>query len=139
MASPSKALPALILALAAAGAWARDAQTNFILHCQGCHTASGAGLEGKVPDLRPTIVPMAMMPAGRRYLIQVPGVAQSNLSDMEVASVLNWMMRNLANQKDIDEVESFTQAEVTKYRSSRLIDVRATRERLLGRIAANGR
>ena len=127
------------LALAAVGAFARDAQTNYILHCQGCHTATGAGLEGKVPDLRPTIVPMAMMSAGRRYLIQVPGVAQSNLSDMEVASVLNWMMRNLANQKDIAGVEAFTQAEVTKYRSSRLIDVRATREKLLGRIAANGR
>jgi mono/diheme cytochrome c family protein len=128
----------LCFALAAAGAFARDAQTNFILHCQGCHTATGAGLEGKVPDLRPIIVPMVMMPAGRRYLVQVPGVAQSNLSDLEVASVLNWMMRNLANQKDIAGVAAFTQAEVAKYRSSRLLDVRATREKLLGRIAANG-
>lgn len=139
MASPSKSLLALALALAASGALARDAATNFILHCQGCHTASGAGLEGKVPDMRATLVPMAMMPSGRRYLIQVPGVAQSNLSDMEIASVLNWMLRNLAAQKDIAEVELFTQDEVTKFRSLRLLDVRATRERLLGRIAANGR
>jgi mono/diheme cytochrome c family protein len=139
LASRSKALLALGLAFAATDALASDAQTHFILQCQGCHTASGAGLEGKVPDLRPTLVPMAAMPAGRRYLIQVPGVAQSNLSDREIASVLNWMLRNLANPKDIANVEAFTQAEVTKYRSSRLLDVRVTREKLLGRIAANGR
>ena len=129
----------MALALAASGAPARDAQTNFILHCQGCHTANGAGLEGKVPDLRQTLVPMASMPAGRRYLIQVPGVAQSNLSDVEVASVLNWMMQNLAVQKHLDGVEAFTRDEVTKFRSVRLLEVRATRERLLDRIAANGR
>ena len=139
MASRGETLLASGLALAAAGAFAHDAQTNFILHCQGCHTATGAGLTGKVPDLRPNIVPMAMIPAGRRYLVQVPGVAQSNLSDLEVASVLNWMMRNLADQKDLANVGAFTQAEVTKYRSSRLLDVRATREKLLGRIATNGR
>jgi len=127
------------LVLAAFGAGAHDAETNYVLHCQGCHTASGAGLEGKVPDLRETLVPMASMPAGRRYLVQVPGVAQSNLSDLEVASVLNWMLRNLAAEKHIDGVQAFTKDEVTKFRSVRLLDVRETRARLLGGIAANDR
>ena len=28
------------------------AQVNYMLHCQGCHLADGAGMEGKVPALR---------------------------------------------------------------------------------------
>jgi mono/diheme cytochrome c family protein len=126
-------LPALLVALGAASALAHDAETNYVLHCQGCHTADGSGLEGKVPSLRPTLVPMALTADGRKYLVQVPGVAQSTLTDAETAAVLNWMLRNLADQKQLAGIRAFTKKEVAEYRATRLIEVQATRAKLLAK------
>src|SRR5579864_3959782 len=69
---------------------------NYMLHCMGCHTPDGAGEPGRVPSLRDTLVPFAGVPAGRRFLVQVPGSAQSKLSDAELAEVLNWMVTTLS-------------------------------------------
>ena len=133
MASPGKTLLAVALAIGATSAFAYDAQTNYVLHCQGCHTADGSGLEGKVPSLRPTLVPFATIPEGRKYLVQVPGVAQSTLSDAETAAVLNWMLRNLADEKRLAGISAFTDKEVAAYRATRMIAVRETRARLLAK------
>ena len=139
MASPSKALLTLALAAVAASALAHDAQTNYILHCQGCHTADGSGLEGKVPSLRSTLVPFARTAEGRRFLVQVPGVAQSTLTDAETAAVLNWMLGNLSDEKEIAGIGAFTEKEVAGYRATRLVNTRAVRAQLLAKIAANSR
>jgi mono/diheme cytochrome c family protein len=138
LASRSKALSALLFAIVAAGAFARDAQTNYILNCQGCHVADGSGLEGKVPSMRPTLVPLARFAEGRRYLVQVPGVAQSTLTNVETAALLNWMLRNLADDKQLTGISAFTEREVAEYRATRLIEVRATRAKLFERIGASG-
>jgi mono/diheme cytochrome c family protein len=138
LASPNKALSALLLAMVAAGAFARDAQTNYILNCQGCHVVDGSGLEGKVPSMRPTLVPLARLAEGRRYLVQVPGVAQSTLNDADTAALLNWMLRNLADDKRIAGISAFTEKEVTEYRATRLIEVQATRAKLFAKIRASG-
>jgi len=135
LASRNKPLIVAALSLCGSGALAYDAQTNYILHCQGCHTADGSGLEDRVPNLRPTLVPFAGTREGRQYLVQVPGVAQSPLSDAETAAVLNWMLRNLAEQKQVAGLRAFTAMEVASYRATRLIEVRAKRAQLLARIA----
>jgi mono/diheme cytochrome c family protein len=132
--SQSKATVAAALALAALGAGAHDAETNYVLHCQGCHTRDGSGLEGKVPNLRGTIAAFAAIEDGRKYLVQVPGVAQSPLNDAETAAVLNWMLRNLSQESSVAGLQAFTEKEVATYRATRLIQVRETRERLLERI-----
>jgi mono/diheme cytochrome c family protein len=143
LASPSKALLTLALVAvavaAATSAVAHDAQTNYILHCQGCHTADGSGLEGKVPSLRSTLVPFARTAEGRRFLVQVPGVAQSTLTDAETAAVLNWMLGNLSDEKEIAGIGAFTEKEVAGYRATRLVNTRAVRAQLLAKIAANSR
>lgn len=132
-----KVKPLIVAALSLCGsvALAFDARTNYILHCQGCHTADGSGLEDRVPNLRPILVPFAGTPEGRKYLVQVPGVAQSPLSDAETAAVLNWMLRNLAEQKQVAGLRAFTAKEVASYRATRLIEVRAKRAELLASIA----
>jgi hypothetical protein len=84
-----------------------------------------------VPNLRPTLVPFAGTPEGRKYLVQVPGVAQSPLSDAETAAVLNWMLRKFAEPKQVAGLKAFTEEEVARYRATRMIEVRATRARLL--------
>jgi hypothetical protein len=114
-------------------ATAHDVETNYRLYCMGCHVEDGSGLEGKVPSMRGTLVPLSMQPDGRRFLVQVPGVAQSPLSNAEIALLLNWMIANLAEKKSAD-VAAFTEQEVARYRANRLLNVRATRAELTTRL-----
>jgi hypothetical protein len=111
------------------------AQANYMLNCMGCHVADGSGAPGKVPSLRDTLVPLAMSPGGRRYLVQVPGASQSALSDLELAQLLGWMVRNLSARSVPPDFADFTASEVARYRRYPLVDVRGTRARLLAAAA----
>jgi mono/diheme cytochrome c family protein len=129
----------LILAAAllgvSGGAFAYEPQMNYALQCMGCHTPDGAGEPDRVPSIRDTLVPLAGMAEGRRYLVQVPGSAQSTLTNAELAALLNWMIHTLSVVTPPKTLAPFTEAEVKDYRSHTLTQVRATRERLL---AASG-
>jgi mono/diheme cytochrome c family protein len=118
----------------APGSRADEPRTNYMLNCMGCHVQDGSGALGKVPSLRDTLVPFARTAAGRRYLVQVPGTAQSVLSDAEIAQLLNWMMRQLSSLPLPAGVADFTAQEVSAYRSQRLQDPAAVREQLLATI-----
>jgi len=107
------------------------ARNNYMLRCMGCHLADGSGSAGRVPSVRDSLVPLASSAAGRRYLVQVPGAAQSPLSDLELAQVLSWMVRNLSRQAAPGGFVDFSAAEVASYRRTPLIEVQATRARLL--------
>ena len=105
---------------------------NYMLYCMGCHLPDGSGAAGKVPSVRQTLARLSSSHAGRRYLVQVPGASQSPLSDLELAQVLSWMVRNLSARSVPHDFADFTAAEVAGYRSSPLVEVRTTRARLLG-------
>ncbi len=109
---------------------AYEPQTNYMLQCMGCHTPDGSGEPGRVPSVKATLVPFAKSAEGRRFLVQVPGAAQARLSDAELAELINWMIENLSAAKP-DHFARFTGAEVASYRRTPLVEVRATRERLL--------
>jgi hypothetical protein len=124
-------LTAVLSSIACSKAFAYEPQVNFALHCMGCHTPDGSGVEGRVPSMRDTLVPLSTIPDGRRYLVQVPGSSQSTLSDAELAELLNWMIRNLSDVLPPPSLSVFTTQEVGAYRTQTLSQVRATRERLL--------
>ena len=63
-----------------------------MLHCQGCHRPDGSGVPGAVPDLRGHVSVFLGSPAGRAFLVRVPGSANAPLSDRELAELLNWMV-----------------------------------------------
>ena len=118
-------------ALASHAAAAYEPHTNYMLQCMGCHKPDGSGEPGRgVPDLRTSVVPFASLPQGRRYLVQVPGAAQSTLSDAELAAVINWIATQLSAVKP-ERFVPFTAGEVARYRRTPLIEVSATRARLL--------
>jgi hypothetical protein len=106
-------------------------QANYMLNCMGCHLPDGTGAAGKVPSVRESLVPLARSAAGRRYVVQVPGASQSPLSDLELAQVLTWMVRNLSARAVPRDFADFTAAEVAGYRRPPLVNVRETRARLL--------
>jgi mono/diheme cytochrome c family protein len=107
------------------------AEADYMLNCMGCHLADGSGAPGKVPSLRSSLVPLAMSAAGRRYLVQVPGAAQSTLTDLELAQVLNWMVRHLGAAPAPAAFADFSAGEVARYRRMPLVEVHAARAALL--------
>jgi hypothetical protein len=111
-------------------AWSYEPRINYMLQCMGCHTPDGSGEPGRVPSIKDTLAPFAVTPAGRRFLIQVPGASQSTLSDAELAELVNWMILNLSVAKPTHFTQ-FTTAEVASYRRTPLVDVQGTRQRLL--------
>ena len=103
----------------------------YVLHCAGCHAMDGSGSEqAQVPDMR-RIGQFLKHPEGRQFLIQVPGVMGSGLSDEEVAQVTNWVFTNLVTDINLQKFAPYTAAEIAKARAQPLNDVLATRARLL--------
>ncbi|TFG96603.1 MAG: hypothetical protein E4H11_03170 [Myxococcales bacterium] len=125
------ALVVLVALVAAADAAAESARLLYMLHCQGCHLADGAGKAGEVPSLVGTLGRFLAVPGGRAYLVQVPGSAHSPLSDIELASVLNWMLASLGPAADALDFVAYDAAEVAQYRSTPLVDVAAARADLV--------
>jgi len=85
--------------------------------------------------MRDSLPVLSRSSAGRRYLVQVPGASESALSDLELAQVLSWMVRNLSARTVPPDFADFTAAEVAGYRRTPLVDVRETRASLLAAAA----
>lgn len=109
---------------------AYEPRINYMLQCLGCHGPDGRGEPGRVPSIRLTLAPLARSTAGRRYLLQVPGVALSTLSDQDLALLLNWMIPAFGGEQ-AKQFQTFTAAEVGRYRRTPLVEISATRARLM--------
>jgi len=121
---------ALVLVSTAARAEPPPAQ-DYVLECRGCHGPRGAGTPGRVPSLAGTARFLATA-RGRAYLVRVPGVAGSQLSNARVAALLNWLLRELASDPPApDGFAPFTEHEVGRERAERLLDPLAERAAVL--------
>ena len=127
------ALAAGTLALATAAPVARsyEPRVNFQLHCMGCHRADGSGEAGRIPSVRRSLLQFSGTGEGREFVLRVPGVAQSPLSDRETAALLNWMARNLSDLPLPVGFVDYTAAEVGRLRHEPLAEVAAARARLV--------
>ena len=107
---------------------------NYILQCQGCHLADGAGTPGKVPALKHEVGRFLQVPGGREFLIQVPGTSQSALSDAEVAGVLNWILENFSSEQLPIDFVPYSRKEISRYRQPPLANVSTVRASLIKKI-----
>jgi mono/diheme cytochrome c family protein len=133
---------ALFLAAAtsfAGGAAYAGPQQDYVLYCMGCHGPQAEGVPGKVPPLAHALGRYMRTPAGRNYVLRVPGAANSVLSDAQLAGVLNWLAQTFdADELSGGDVSLFTAAEVTGLRHSPLASVLATRREVVSALAATG-
>jgi mono/diheme cytochrome c family protein len=130
---------ALVVSLAGSVAAAGEinpqrAQFNYQMSCQGCHAPDGSGA-GAVPRMRDTVGIFLATPAGREYLVRVPGSAVSALSDANLAEVLNWIVQEFAGASVTVPFEPYTSQEVGRLRQHPLNEVVQYRAQLLADIA----
>lgn len=139
----------LLLAGAVAGALATPAQADgaadaalarqhWVLNCMGCHTATGGGIPGKVPPLANSLGYFTRLPAGREYVMRVPGASNSALSDRELADVLNWVLTTMNRDALPRDFKPYTAAEVAAHRRPALSDVATVRAGLVRALQARG-
>jgi hypothetical protein len=104
----------------------------------GCHGPEAEGVPGKVPPLAHALGLYMRTPAGRNYVLRVPGAANSALSDEQLAGVLNWLGKTFSAGELSNDVPLFTTAEVTGVRRTPLPSVLATRRVVVSALAATG-
>ncbi len=117
--------------LAAAGPAGADPHTDYLLWCRGCHLANGKGVPSAVPTLVNELGRLAATSEGREYLVRVPGVSQTPLSDERLAAVLNWVMSEFNAETLPDNHKPYTPDEVGKARKKVLVDPLKTRAEIL--------
>lgn len=109
----------------------RGAAMNYRLHCEGCHKPDGSGEPGYIPKLSGLVPTFLCTQSGREYLVRVPGVAQSLLSDVETAEVLNWILATFNADGEQKSFAAYTSDEVSLGRRSPYSDVSRRRSRVL--------
>ncbi|MEZ5503439.1 MAG: cytochrome c [Halioglobus sp.] len=119
------------LCLLPLAAWARDPAGIYTVECQGCHLADGSGGLTNIPPLNNSVARFLEVPGGREYLVQVPGVALSSLSDQQVADVLNWMVTTFGPLESARQFVPYTFAEVALLRKRPLTEISRRRAELL--------
>src|ERR1700676_817916 len=110
----------------------------YTLHCCGCDKPRAEGIPGTVPRLADSMADFLRVPGGREYLVEVPGVAASALSNAEIAEVLNWLLITFNKAEMPAEFKPYTSAEIAKYRPHQLIRITETRDDLVKRLKAKG-
>ena len=115
------------------------ARADYVLQCAGCHRVDGRGsTRHGIPDFRDSVGHFTRLPAGREYLIRVPGAAQSQLSDADLAAVLNWVLASFSAAQLPADFQPYTQAEVAAARARRYDDVVPVRHALGRELAERG-
>ncbi len=138
---------ATVLAVAHAGASApggrapnmasngRQPHVNYMTECQGCHMPDGRGIAGRVPAMKGELYRFLEVEGGRAFLVQVPGSANSKLSDADLSALLNWLIPAMGGPAK-GGFTPYTPQEVAAYRGKRMVDVVGTRANLIARFPA---
>ncbi|MFC4296556.1 cytochrome C [Castellaniella hirudinis] len=117
----------------------QSAYKDYMLNCGGCHRFDGQGVaRNAVPSFLNSIGLFTRLPEGREYMIRVPGAAQSQLGNAELADVLNWMVANFSPDTVTPDFRPFTAGEVGAVRPYRFDDVVAARRQLEARLQKLG-
>jgi mono/diheme cytochrome c family protein len=118
-------------ALLAPAASTADPRADYMLHCQGCHGPDGGGARGSVPSFRGQLAKFLWVPAGREYLVRVPGSSQSELGDARTAALLNWLLAEFSPEQVPPDFTPYDEAEISRVRRPPLVDVEGVRRSLI--------
>jgi len=97
--------------------WLPAVQVAYLTSCGGCHGVEGVSAPRAVPTLRHLTGTFLCTTEGRQYLVRLPDVALSVLSDRMLTKVINWVAFDLgAPVAAGPEARPYTVAEVMTLR-----------------------
>ncbi len=114
-------------------------QVAYLTSCGGCHGVEGVSAPKAVPTLRHLTGSFLCTRQGRRFIVRLPDVALSSLSNRLLTAVMNWVVFDMgAPVAGGRKARPYTVAEVTRLRREPLTQNGLTpyRERVVARIEA---
>ena len=115
--------------------------TNYQLQCAGCHLGSGEGSRhNDTPKMAGFVGNFLRVEGGREFLVRVPGVSQSALSDAQTAELLNWLLGpgGMAGASTPVDFQPYTGEEVSRVRHETILNLPGTRAGLIARMREQG-
>lgn len=114
----------------ARASWLRAVQVAYLTSCGGCHGIEGISAPRAVPTLRHLTGTFLCTRQGRQYLVRLPDVALSVLSDRMLTKVINWVAFDLgAPVAAGPDGRPYTVAEVRRLRAHPFTNTGLTRYR----------
>jgi hypothetical protein len=113
-------------------------QSDYVEHCSGCHGMQGNSAPADIPVLRDRVGYFMCTPEGRDYLIRLPNVAYSAITDnQELADMMNFVVFGLGGDSAPRGAKPFTAAEVARLRARALAteSLIAARAGIVGKLA----
>jgi hypothetical protein len=114
-------------------------QVAYLTSCGGCHGIEGASAPRAVPTLRHLTGSFLCTREGRQFIVRIPDVALSTLSDRMLTRVMNWVVFDLGAPAAMGrEARPYSVAEVARLRRQPLTQTGLTpyREQVVARIRA---
>ncbi len=99
-----------------------DPRTDYLLHCSGCHLPDGTGHSPQVPTLHDVIGRLVAEPAGRSYIVRVPGASQVPIDDKRLTELVNWILTEFNSDTLPENFRLLTEREVKRARDEVLAD-----------------
>jgi len=126
-----RSLAVAVFLLVATGTVAADPHADYLLYCRGCHLHTGEAVPAaNVPSLQ-ELGPLLFSAAGREYIVRVPGVSQTPMSNERLAAVLNWVLAEFNAGTLPDDFEPYSAEEVGIAREKVLVNPLQSREEIL--------
>jgi len=96
-------------------------QSDYVEHCSGCHGMQGDSAPAEIPVLRGRVGYFMCTKEGREYLIRLPNVAYSAITDdQELANMMNFVVFGLGGNSAPKGARPYTAQEVARLRTQAL-------------------
>ena len=96
-------------------------ESDYVEYCSGCHGMQGNSAPAEIPVLRDRVGYFMCTREGRDYLIRLPNVAYSAITDnQELADMMNFVVFGLGGNSAPKGTKPFTAAEVKRLRTQAL-------------------
>jgi len=106
------------------------ARANYLEQCAGCHGVEGSTAPAELPELRGRVGWFMCTPESRAYLLRLPNVAQSRITDNDdLADMMNFVVFVLGEGSAPPGTKPFTGEEVARERRLALTTSALTVER----------
>ncbi|WP_372917286.1 cytochrome C [Sandarakinorhabdus sp.] len=114
-----------------------QAQSDYVEHCGGCHGIHGVASPAELPTIGGRVGWFMCTPEGRSYLVRLPNVARSRITDnAQLADLMNFMVFGLGGRSTPAGSKPFTADEVARGRTTAFTSVSLvkTRAQLVDRL-----
>ncbi len=96
-------------------------QSDYVEHCSGCHGMQGDSAPAEIPVLRDRVGYFMCTREGRDYLIRLPNIAYSAITDnQQLADMMNFVVFGLGGNSAPKGTRPFSAAEVGRLRTKAL-------------------